>query len=170
MVLDNVIHNGEHSITFTIGNVSKNTWNDWGLVPSSRHSEPISGIWSNGVSIDGINGQEDLVRLYPYNAVNSTSKLDDAVVNDNRDYLMSHYGYDIFQSSSGSLSFLIADQQRSFFKIQQDIMNFLHNQSGTMVFSDDPGKIFTVRTTVESFSNAAKYSGVSINYSVIHEN
>lgn len=169
MVLPNVDYLGEHAVTFTVGGVSKNTWTDWGLVPSSRHSEPINSIWNQIVTIPGVNGQEDLIRKYPYNAVNSYSKLKAALKNDNRDKIKSDSGYDVYQPSSGSLSFIIADQTISFFKKEQEILNFLHNQVATMVFADDPAKTYTVRVTVGSFDSGDTYSGLSISYSVLSE-
>lgn len=169
MVLPNVDYQGEHAVTFTVNGVSRNTWTDWGLIPSSRHSKPVNGIWSQTVSIAGVNGQEDLVRKYPYNAVNSYYKLKEALKNDSRAKIKAINGYDIYQPSSGSLSFLIADQGVSFFRKEQEILNFLHNQTATMVFSDDPSKTYTVRITVGSFESGASYSGVSFSYSVIAE-
>lgn len=164
-------YTGQHSVTFTnSAGESRNTWTDWGLIPSSRHSEPVNGIWSNKVTIQGVNGQEDLVRMYPNNAVNSYGKLRSEVLNDNPSYIKSTYGYDILQPSSGSLSFIIANQEESFFAKQQKILNFLHNQKMTMKFSDDVSKTYTVRTTVSSISSGDKFSSISISYSVLSEN
>ena len=89
MVLPNVDYMGEHSVTFTVNGVSRNTWTDWGLIPSSRHSEPMNPIWSQKETIAGVNGQEDLIRKYPYAAVNSYSKLKSALKNDYRDKILS---------------------------------------------------------------------------------
>lgn len=171
MVLDNIFYDQTHSVTFTNSEgVSKNTWTDWGLIPSSRHSMPVNGIWSNTVEVNGVNGQEDLVRMYPFTAVNSYSKLRAAIRNDNRDYILQNYGYDIYQPSSGSLSFIIADQTEAFHKKQQDILAFLHNRRVTMKFSDDETKEYVVRTSVEGFENGRDFSKLSIMYSVINEN
>lgn len=172
MTVPNVVYNGEHSVTFTdeSGENTYNTWTDWGLVPSSRPSEPVNSIWNNKVSVSGINGEEDLVRMYPFNSINSYSKLRSAIKYDNRDYIKTNYGYDIFQPSSGSLSYIIADQSESFFAKQQTLLNLLHNRTMKMKFKDDPSKTYTVRTTVESFSSGANYSTISISYSVINEN
>lgn len=166
MVLDNVDYLGEHSVIFTKDGVSVNTWSDWGLVPSSRHSRPINSIWSQKTAIAGVNGDEDLVRPFPYKAVNSYELLKNAIQNDNPSKIKQQYGYDILQPSSGSLSFIIADQTKSFFKKQQEITNFLHNQKVSMKFTDDNSVTYTVRTTVD-FSSSSTYSGVSISYSVI---
>ena len=170
MVLDNVdIYNGQHSVSFTIGGVTKNTWTDWGLIPSSRHSEPVYGIWSQKVSASGVNGQEDLIRKYPYTSVNSHAKLIESLNNDNRERILSESGYDIYQPTSGSLSFIIADQTVSFFKKEQEILNFMHNRTATMIFADDPSKVYKVRVAVGDFSSGSNYSGVSISYSVLQE-
>lgn len=167
-ILYNVqIYKGEHSITFTKNGVSKNTWSDWGLIPSSRPSEPVNGIWSRGVSIQGVNGQEDLVRRQPYHAVNSSALLNDALNRDNPTRIKSLHGYDILLPAQGSFGFLIADQNHSFFAKQQEILNFLHNQEVTMVFSDDLSITYTIRATIDSFESSSKYSGVSINYTVL---
>lgn len=168
MVLPNVDYQGEHSITFIVDGVSRNTWTDWGLVPSSRHSEPINSIWNQTVAIPGVNGQEDLVRKYPYAAVNSYSKLKAALKDDNRNKIKSDSGYDIYLPSSGNLSFIIADQRVSYFQKEREILNFLHNQSGTMKFADDPSKTYTCRFSV-AFSSGNDFSGLSVSYSVISE-
>lgn len=161
------IYDGDHSVTFiNDAGESRNTWTDWGLIPSSRYSEPINEIWANKVSIPGINGQEDLVRMSPYTSVNSYSNLRSSVINDNRDYIKEEYGYDIYKPTSGSLSFIIADQEESFFAKKQAILNFLHNQRMRMVFSDIPSDVYIVRTTV-AFQSGAQFSSVNISYSVI---
>lgn len=168
--MDNVVYNGEHSITFVNdSNESRNTWTDWGLVPSSRYSEPISSIWSNEVTANGLSGQENLLRMYPHDSVNSNSKLQSTLQNDNRSYLLLNYGYDIFQPKSGSFSFIIADQEKSYFRKVQEILDFLHNQTMKMRFSDIPSKIFVVRTTVDSSSSGETYSSLDISYSIIRE-
>lgn len=170
MNLPNVYdYTGQHAVTFTVGGQSRNTWTDWGLIPSSRHSEPIHGVWSQATTVPGVNGQEDLVRKYPYNAVNSYSKLRNALKNDNRDKILSDSGYDIFQPMNGSLGFIIADQTESFFAKQQTITNFLHGKTGTMRFADDPNKTYSVLLTVESFDSGDTYSSLTIAYSVLNE-
>ena len=168
--MDNVVHNGEHSVTFVNeAGERRNTWLDWGLIPSSRPSEPVNPVWNKFVAINGINGQEDLIRMYPTSSVNSYSKLRASVLNDNREYIKSYYGYDIFQASSGSLAFVIGDQEVSFFAKEQMILNFLHNQKMTMTFMDDTSKTYTVRTTVDSFTNGKNYSSLVISYTVLSE-
>lgn len=170
MKLDNVYsYDGQHSFTFTKGLVSKNTWTDWGLIPSSRHSEPLSAIWNQAVSTSGVNGEEDLIRLFPFSAVNNYYNLRSELIVDNRDSILENYGYDIFQPKSGSLSFIIADQTVSFFVKSQEIANFLHNQEVLMVPSDDPSTVYTVRTTVDSFDSGTNFSSLSISYSILNE-
>ena len=170
MNLSNVYeYTGQHSVTFTVNGVTKNTWSDWGLIPSSRHSEPVRGIWSQVVTIPGVNGQEDLVRKYPYNAVNSHSKLRNALKNDNRDKILSDNEYDIYQPMNGSLGFIIADQTESFFAKEQTIINYMHGKKGTMKFADDPSKTYTVLLSVESFSSSETFSSLSISYTVLNE-
>ena len=167
----NVSYEGVHSITFrNSAGESRNTWTDWGLIPSSRHSEPASGIWSNPVDIPGINGQEDLVRMYPCRAVNSYYMLRSEVENDRRDYILFNYGYDIYQAGNGNFSFIIADQEESFHAKMQKILNFLHNQPMTMTFSDDSSKTYHVRTSISGYNVRRDFSSININYSVISEN
>lgn len=160
---------GQHSVTFVVDGVIRNTWEDWGLIPSSRHSEPVNEIWSHETDIFGINGQEDLVRAFPNIVANSTPNMRTSLRTDNRDSILTTSGYDIFNPSSGSLTFTIADQTVSFFKKEEEILNYLHDKEALMIFEDDPEKIYSVRTTVNSFSSAAKYSTLSIDYAVIYE-
>lgn len=162
-------YTGQHSVTFTVSGVTKNTWTDWGLIPSSRHSEPVHGVWNNTVTIQGVNGQEDLVRKYPYNAVNSYSKLRNALVNDHRSKIMSDSRYDIYLPMNGSLSFIIADQEESFFTKQQKIVNFLHGQTGTMKFQDDTNKTYSVLLAVDSMNSGENFSSITISYTVLND-
>ena len=164
------IYDGKHSVTFTNEDgVSRNTWTDWGLIPSSRPSEPVNGIWSNKASIPGVNGQEDLVRMYPNNAVNSYGKLKSELKNDHPTYIKSTYDYSIQQAPSGSLSFVIADQEETFFEKSQEILNFLHNRKMKMKFADDTRKTYTVRTTVSALQSGDTFSSIGISYSVLSE-
>lgn len=166
--MDNVVYNGEYSVTFMKSlSDRRNTWIDWGLVSSSRFPEPLNQIWSNKVTLGGISGEEDLVRMYPYGTINSYSNFRSAIVNDNRLYIMDNYEYDLYQPVSGQLSFTIADQETSFFKKQQDILAYLHNQEMDMFFSYAASEIYHVRTTVDSFTNGANFSSVSISYSIV---
>ena len=167
-VLKNVLlYKGEHSVTFTKDGISRNTWNNWGLIPSSRHVEPLDNIWSKEVTVPGVNGQEDLVRSSPYISVNSYYNLRSALLNDNPSKIKSEYGYDITMPTSGALSFVIADQKSSYISKVQEIANFLHGCAVTMVFSDNPSQTYTVRTTVESITSDQTYGGVSISYAII---
>lgn len=168
--MDNVYYDGTHSITFINSkNVVRNTWTDWGLIPSSRHSEPTNEIWSNAVTIAGVNGQEDLVRRYPYNAVNSYSKLVSSIQNDNPSYILTNDGYSILKPTSGSFSFIIADQEESHFAKTQKIVNYLHNKKMRIRFSDDPGREYLARVTVGGISSGQTFSTIDISYSVIEE-
>ena len=162
-------YTGQHSVTFTVNGVTKNTWTDWGLIPSSRHSEPIHDVWSNAVTVQGMNGQEDLVRKYPYNAVNSHSKLRNVLENDNRDKIMTDSGYDIYLPMNGSFGFIIADQEESFFTKQQQILNFLHGQTGTMKFQDDEDKTYNVLFSVDAIDSGETFSSISISYTVLND-
>lgn len=168
--MENVYYDGAHSITFVNSNdVAKNTWTDWGLVPSSRHSLPTKEIWSNAVTIAGVNGQEDLVRRYPYNAVNSYSKLISSIQNDNPAYILEHDGYSIMKPTSGSFSFIIADQEESYFAKSQEILNFLHNKKMRMAFSDDLTRGYVARITVSGINSGQTFSTIDISYSIIEE-
>lgn len=160
-------YEGQHSVTFTVDGVSKNTWTDWGLIPSSRHSLPVNTVWSNYVNVSGTNGQENLVRIYSTNDVNSYSKLRSDIRNDNRDKILTDRGYDIFQPVNGSLSFIIADQEESFFAKQQKIVNYMHGRMASMVFTDKPETTYTILATVDSFSSADHFSNLTISYSVL---
>lgn len=162
-------YNGEHSVRFQVDGVWKDTWTDWGLIPSSRHSEPVRALWSQAVAINGTNGQEDLLRKFPYFAVNSYAGLREALVKDNREQILSERGYDIFQPLSGSLSFIIADQTVPFMHKKQEILSFLHGKTALMQLTDDPDKTYTVFVSVDSVSSGDSFSQVSITYSVTNE-
>lgn len=175
MELDNVqLYEGQYSVSFTVDGVTKNTWTDWGLIPSTRHSEPVNGVWSQAVTAPGTNGENNLVRLYPYSVANNTKALKGALRKDNRDRILSeekyagkYHAYDIFQPKSGALSFIIADQTVSFFEKQKEIANFMHCKNGTMTMDSYPGETLNVFITVEGPSSGETYSSVSISYSIL---
>lgn len=162
----------QYSINFTDDQgVTKNTFTDWGLIPASRPSVGRQEIWSNPVSLPGINGQIDLVRPYPYPSVNNYHEFRTALVNDNPTYSQQTNGLSLLQNGSGSFSFIIADQTRSWMVIYEDILNFMHNRhmSFQLDLSPEIDKTTISSTTYYgrisvSFSNGASFSKIQIDY------
>lgn len=162
----------QYSINFTDDQgVTKNTRTDWGLIPASRPSVGRQEIWSNPVSIPGINGQADLVRPYPFPTVNSYYEFREALVNDNPTYSQQTNELSLLQNGSGSFSFIIADQTRPWIAIYEEILNFMHNRHMRFQLdlapeddrSEMSSKTYYGRTSV-SFSNGNDYSKIQIDY------
>lgn len=163
-----------HSITFTSEDgTSKNTWTDWGLIPSTRHSMAKREVWSNKVDVVGVNSQPDLVRPYHVSLglnVNSYSGLTNLINKDTDDYATTTYEYSILKNGSGSFNFIVADQDRSWITIYSEIMNFMHGQKTKMIFADDdPDTVYNVLITVGGFQSGNNFSQISISYSLVAE-
>lgn len=125
-----------HSITFG----DKNTWDDWKLIPSSRPVFNPPGFKSKYVDIPGADGFIDL-----------SSSISNKP---------------LYSSRTGSLEFIVTDQETRWEEIYADIANYLHGQYIRAFLEDDPAYYYQGRFTVNQWKSNPDFSVVVIDYVV----
>jgi hypothetical protein len=125
-----------HSITFG----DKNTWDDWGLAPSSRPVFDPPTVKTKTIDIPGGNGVIDLTE--------------------------SLTGYPVYNNRSGSIEFIVVDQDREWYDIYSEIMNYLHGQMMKAILEDDRGYYYEGRFSVNSWKSNKDWSRITIDYDV----
>ena len=136
------IYYGDHSITFYTldGEESKNTWEDWHLIPSSRPSVTAPGVSTNFVEIPGRGDPVDLT-----------------------EYLT---GAPVYGGRSGSWEFVVDNDHEYWDAIRLKLLNFLHGKRLRCVLSDVPTRYWEGRFTVDNWSPGSNFSTVTINYAL----
>lgn len=144
-----------HSITFgtvgtgTVGTYNsvpgvvtgKNTWDDWGLIPTVRPVVAPPSIKSQVIDLPGGNGYIDLTELLT--------------------------GEIAYGSRQGSWSFVSEPQNAEIFPWQSKytaIMEYLHGKEYKVWLEDDPAFYYEGRLTVAGWQPGANWSQVAINY------
>lgn len=129
--------------------VDRNTWEDWGLIPSSRPTLPHPQQKTNVVDIPNQNGALDLswsVNPYP-----------------------------VFGTRDGSFEFIynpvfqkLENRFKPWLVLYSEISEFLHGRKLRMVLEDDPSYYYEGRFWVESWNSNTDGSGstITIGYSV----
>lgn len=123
-----------HSIT--IG--TKNTWDDWHLVPTSRPLVETPGVKTHFVDIPGGDGQLDLTTALT--------------------------GRPLYGNRSGSWTFLVMNGYQSWEVLYSNILNYLHGQQFRAVLDDDPGYYYEGRFSVAEWQSQKDWSRIIINY------
>jgi predicted phage tail component-like protein len=132
-----------HSIT--IG--TKNTWDDWGLIPSSRPVFEPPTKKTSYVDIQGMNGTIDMSEALT--------------------------GYPIYNNREGSFGFyVVLDCAQNAGKTWKDlystISNYLHGKTFQAILDDDPDYYYEGVFTVEKWDSKNDGSGneITISYNV----
>lgn len=125
-----------HSVTFG----DKNTWIDWGLIPSSRPLFNPPSVKTKYVDIPGADSQLDLSTIFS-----------------NRP---------LFANRQGTMEFIVADQTKDWAVLYSDISNYLHGQHLRAFLEDDPDYFYEGRFWVNNWKSNATFSTISIEYSV----
>lgn len=130
-----------HSLTFTIGNVTRNTWNNWHLIPSARPvvSQPTPSY--KYVEIPGRDGSLDL-----------------------SNYLV---GRPTYSDRSGSFKFYVANDYGNWVDRKTEIAQFLDGaKEMKMTLEDDPRHYYLGRFYMKEWAPGANNSEVTIEYRV----
>ena len=129
-----------HSVIFTIGTTSKNTFDDWHMIPSERPVIAPPEVKENYVDIPGADGFLDLTE-----AISSRP---------------------VYGPREGTLDFMIqtAGIQTSWATLYSEIMTFLHGKSGKLVLEDDPGYYYEGRFKVNPWKSEESWSTIAIDY------
>lgn len=134
------VYNGEHSLTFfTIdGSETKNTWEEWHLIPTSRLTVAEAGVSTNFVEIPGRGDPIDLT-----------------------EYLT---GKPVYGARSGNWEFVIDNYHEYWDSIRFRIINFIHGKRLRVSLSDIPTRYYEGRFTVDNLEPGADFSHITINY------
>lgn len=123
-----------HSITFG----TKNTWDDWHLIPASRPVVPPPTVRTSIVEIPGANGSIDLT-----NAI---------------------AGKPLFENRTGSFTFYVENGFKPWYDLYAEICAYLHGQRTRVVLEDDPGFYYEGRISVNTWRSDAQRSSITIDF------
>lgn len=129
-----------HSVTFG----TKNTWDDWGLIPKERPSVALPDLIETTVDGDTTDGEVDTTEVF---------------------------GEPMYGLAKGSMTFYIVNPgseeyaYHQWIKDRSAILGYLHNRRRTMVLDDDPDHYYEGRFQV-SFKGGKNYSEVTIDYAL----
>lgn len=125
-----------HSIT--IG--TKNTWDDWHLVPTSRPKFAMPPIRTNYVEIPGSDGVLDL----------STALT----------------GRTTYGNRQGSFEFLVMNDYGRWYDRYSDIATYLHGKEFQAILDDEPTFYYEGRFSVNEWKSEKDWSRIVIDYNV----
>ena len=137
-----------HSITLTDLNTgsSRNTWDDWHIVPTSRPKFNMPPVKTNYLDIPGVDGALDL-----------TASL---------------IGRSVYGNRTGSFEFLVMndydddDPEDTWSKKYSDIAMFLHGKEYQAILDDDPEFYYFGRFSVNEWKSDPHWSLIVIDYNV----
>lgn len=125
-----------HSLTFG----TKNTWDDWHLIPKSRPLINPPSVKDNLIEIPGGDGGLDLTTALA--------------------------GRPLYKNRNGSFAFAVENGFREWASLYSEIMAYLHGQKMRLVFEDDPDYYYEGRFAVNAWQSDAQYSTIVIDYNV----
>lgn len=123
-----------HSIT--IG--TKNTWDDWHLIPDSRPLVNPPQVKTNIVDIPGGDGSLDLT------------------------YVLT--GRPTFKNRTGSWTFYVENGFREWHELYSEIMAYLHGKTYKVILEDDPAYYYEGRLSVNNWKSDQQWSQITIDY------
>ena len=129
-----------HSVTFYTDNDTKNTWEDWRLIPSSPPSVGPFPIRKKFVDLPGGNGSLDLT-----------------------DYLGNSVKMGV---AEGSWSFMMIDQNIPREQQVREIEEFIHGTRCKAILEDDPFVYYTGRFVINNIKIGKNYSEITISYTI----
>lgn len=130
-----------HSLTFVDGNTTRNTWNNWHLIPSARPVVVQPTAAYKYVDIPGRDGSLDL-----------------------SNYLI---GRPTYSDRSGSFKFYVANDYGDWVGRKAEIAQFLNGaKEMKMVLEDDPHHYYLGRFYMKAWDPGANNSEVTIEYRV----
>lgn len=135
-----------HSIIFTKNGVSKNTWNDFHLIPSSRPDIVIPSRAFKYVDIPGRSGSLDL-----------------------SEYLTG--STPTYSDRSGAFEFVVIREydgqiidNRSWIERKQELMTFFDGSIMNLKLEDNPSYYYIGRVSIEGWQTGESFSTININY------
>ena len=135
-----VLYDGRYSMTFKSGNLTRNTWSDWRLIPSSKPVFPQPTPAYKYVDIPGRDGQLDIT-----------------------DYLI---GRPTYSDRKGTFEFIIAGDYINPDALRQELASFFKGQRMEVTLSEDRGIKYKGRFFFRGLTPDKTFSKVSIEYQV----
>ena len=132
----------EHSITFKYGNTTKNTWDNWGLIPSSRPTMAQPTPVYKYVDIPGRSGSLDMTGYL--------------VSNDKPTY----------QDRKGSFEFYVPNDGTSWLTRRSELASFFDGGKMKMILEDEPDYYYYGRIFFKDWKSDPQFSKVTIEYQV----
>lgn len=129
-----------HSLIFVDGNNSRNTWDNWHLIPSSRPVVSRPNVTLRYVDVPGKDGQLDI-----------------------SDYLI---GRPTYSSCNGSFEFYVANDYGNWASRKSELSEFLNGRKMKMFLEDDPQYYYLGRFTFKEWRAGPNFSSVVIEYTV----
>ena len=120
------------SVTFG----EKNTWNDWGLIPTSRPVVSTPAIKKVLIDIPGADGAIDLTQ--------------------------SLTGEVKYEKRKGSMEFMVFNKSH-WANIYSEIMDYLHGQQVKIILEEDPDYYYFGRAEIDQWKSSKNYSLIVIN-------
>lgn len=125
-----------HSIT--IG--TKNTWDDWHLIPTSRPVFNPPPVKTNLIEIPGGDGVLDLTTALA--------------------------GRPLYRNRTGSIEFFVDNDFQDWTVLYSEIMIYLHGQKLRAILEDDPNFYYEGRFAVNVWKSNKERSSITIDYDV----
>lgn len=125
-----------HSITFG----TKNTWDDWHLIPTSRPLFNPPSVKTNLIEIPGGDGALDLTTALA--------------------------GRPLYKNRTGSLEFYVDNNFLDWTVLYSEIMVYLHGQKMRAVLEDDPSYYYEGRFAINAWKSNKERSSLVIDYDV----
>lgn len=125
-----------HSITFG----TKNTWDDWHLIPTSRPVFNPPSVKTNLIEIPGGDGALDLTTALA--------------------------GRPLYKNRTGSIEFYVDNDFRDWTVLYSEIMFYLHGQKMRAVLEDDPSYYYEGRFAINAWKSNKERSSLVIDYDV----
>ena len=125
-----------HSVTFG----TKNTWDDWHLIPTSRPLFNPPSVKTNLIEIPGGDGALDLTTALA--------------------------GRPLYKNRTGSLEFYVDNDFRDWTVLYSEIMVYLHGQKMRAVLEDDPSYYYEGRFAINAWKSNKERSSLVIDYDV----
>lgn len=125
-----------HSITFG----TKNTWDDWHLIPTTRPVFNPPTVKASTIDLPGGDGVLDLTEFIA--------------------------GRPLYNNRTGSFEFIADNDFMRWEELYSEILNYLHGRSLKAVLEDDPGYYYHGRFTVNQWNSDKLYSKITIDYDV----
>ena len=135
-----ITYDGKYSLTFKSGNVTKNTWSDWHLVPSAKPEFVQPTALYKYVDIPGRDGQLDLT-----------------------DYLI---GRPTYSDRKGTFEFIIASQYIDIKALRQELASFFKGQRMEVTSSEESSLKYKGRFFFKGITSDKSNTRVTIEYQV----